>query len=335
MFRTPKVAIDLGTANTLVHVEHKGIVINEPSVIAVSENNRILAVGDEAKEMLGRTPDQITAHRPLKDGVISNYHVTLAMIKYFLDKALGKFRVRKPDLMICVPSGVTSTEKRAVIDAGKAAGAREVYIIKEPLAAAIGAQIPIGEATGNMVIDIGGGTTEVAVISLGGIVTAESTRIAGDHCDDAIQEFVRKKYNLSIGDTTAEEIKKRIGSAILDPENPKMNIRGRSLHNGLPQLIEISSHDVTEAIQEQLAGIILTVKKVLEVTPPELSADVIDHGIIMTGGGSLLRNIDILVSQEIGVPVFVADDPLLCVARGTGIVLDNIDKYKLALSMMK
>ena len=330
-----KIAIDLGTTNTLVHVENRGIVVNEPSVIAVSNKNKILAVGNEAKDMLGRTPDQITAHRPLKDGVISNYHVTLAMLKYFINKAIGKFRIFKPDLMICVPSGVTSTEKRAVIDAGKAAGANQVYIIKEPLAAAIGAEIPIAEPTGNMVIDIGGGTTEIAVISLGGIVATESARIGGFHFDSAILEYIRKNYNLAIGESTAENIKKKIGSALPLKDNPTMNIRGRNLENGLPKFQEITSHDITRAIKNELEGIIQAVKRVLEETPPELSADVIDHGIILTGGGALLKNMDNLISQEIGVPCFVADNPLLCVANGTGVVLDNIGNYQLELNMMQ
>jgi len=335
MFSPIKIAIDLGTANTLVHVENRGIVVNEPSVIAVSNQNKILAVGDSAKHMIGKTPDQIIAHRPLKDGVISNYHVTLAMLKYFINKATRRLRIRKPDLMVCVPSGITSTEKRAVIDAGKAAGAGQVYIIKEPLAAAIGAGIPIEDPSGNMVIDIGGGTSEIAIISLGGIVSAESARIGGDHFDAAILEYIRKTYNLAIGELAAENIKKKIGSAIFLKDNKSINVRGRSLKNGLPEVQEITSHDITKAIQNQLDGIVQSVKRILEKTPPELAADVIDHGIIMTGGGSLLQNIDKLISRKIGVPCFVADDAMLCVARGTGVVLDNLGAYKFELSMMK
>ena len=335
MFHRKKLAIDLGTANTLVHIEQRGIIINEPSVVAVSPSNKILAVGNEAKEMLGKTPEKIRAHRPLKDGVISDYYVTLAMLRYFINKSLGRVRLRKPDIMICVPSGITSTEKRAVIDAGQAAGAANVYIIKEPLAAAIGAKIPIGEPSGNMVIDIGGGTTEIAVISLGGIVYSESIRIGGDHFDRAVVDYVRRQYGLSIGENTAEFIKKNIGSAVFQKQNPTMNIRGRSIKTGLPQMEEIQSHDMTKAVHDQLEGIVQATKRVLENTPPELSADIIDHGIVMTGGGSLLKNICTLIAKNISVPCFLADDPLLCVAEGTGIVLDNVQRYHLELELMK
>jgi rod shape-determining protein MreB len=334
VFHRPRIAIDLGTANTLVHAEKRGIVTNEPSVIAVSHKNKILAVGNDAKKMLGKAPDKIKVYRPLKDGVISNYNVTLAMIKYFMIKAIGRWNLLKPDMMICVPSGITSTERRAVIDAGKTAGANRVFIIKEPLAAAIGATIPIAEPTGNMVIDIGGGTSEIAIISLGGIVAAESARIGGDHFNAAIKEYIRKSYNLDIGENTAEKIKKTIGNALYEDETPTMHIRGRSVKNGLPEMIEITGNDITRSFHDQLEGIVTATKRVLEVTPAELSADIIDHGIVMTGGGALLKNIDIFVSQKIGVPCFIADDPLLCVARGTGAVIDNMGQYELELAMM-
>lgn len=323
-----RIGIDLGTANVLVYVPKRGIVINEPSVVAVSDENRVMAVGNEAKEMVGRTPETITAYRPLRDGVIADYRVTEAMIHYLINKVSGSVRLFRPEVMVCVPAGVTSTEKRAVIDATKAAGAREVYIIPEPVAAAIGADIPIDSAAGNLVVDIGGGTTEVAIISLGGIVASNSVRIGGNRLDQSIAEYIRKKYGLAVGDRTAEEIKIEIGSALPTEKEKSMEIRGRDMIAGLPKTISISSNEVTEAMQNEIEKIILAVRNVLEQTPPELSSDVIDRGMIMTGGGALLRNLDKLLTKATGIPCHVADDALYCVAKGTGIALENLDDYK-------
>jgi rod shape-determining protein MreB len=324
-----KIGIDLGTTYSLVHVPGRGIVINEPSVVAVSSGDRsVLAVGEEAKEMLGRTPDTIVALRPLKDGVIADYRTTEAMLRYFINKALGGIRFFKPEVMIAVPAGITSTERRAVIDATIAAGAKAAYIIKEPIAAAIGANIPIGSASGHMIVDMGGGTSEVAVISLGGIVANTSVRIGGNKLDAAIMDFIRKKYGLAIGEQTAEEVKKTIGSAMYMEDKLSMDVRGRDMVSGLPKTVTVTSDDVTEAIQNELEGIIHAIKSVLQVTPPELSADVIDKGMVLSGGTSLLRNIDKLFAQATGVSAYLADDALLCVARGTGIALDNLESYK-------
>lgn len=324
-----KIAIDLGTANTLVHVPGKGIVLNEPSVVAVSISDRfVLAVGDEAKEMLGRTPDTIVASRPLKDGVIADYKTTEAMLRYFIDKTVGRIRIVRPEVMVAVPAGITSTERRAVVDATLAAGAKAAYIIKEPIAAAIGANIPIASASGHMIIDIGGGTSEMAVISLGGIVASTSVRIGGNKFDAAIMDYVRRKYNLAIGERSSEEIKIGIGSALYLQKKMSTEVRGRDMITGLPRSITVSSDDITEAIQAELEGIIGAVKQVLQKTPPELSADVIDKGIVLTGGSSLLRNMDRLIAQATGVPAYTADDALLCVAKGTGIALENLDSYK-------
>ncbi|MBI3572608.1 MAG: rod shape-determining protein [Candidatus Kerfeldbacteria bacterium] len=335
-FLTRQVGIDLGTTYTLVHLPGRGIVLNEPSVVAMSLiDKKVLAVGDEAKEMIGRTPDTIVASRPLKDGVIADYRVTEAMLSYFINKALGGVRFLRAEVMIAVPGGITSTERRAVIDATLAAGAKAAYIIKEPIAAAIGANIPIGSPSGHMIIDIGGGTSEIAVISLGGIVVNTSVRIGGNKLDYAIQEFVRKKYGLAIGERTAEEIKISIGSAMMMDEKLSSDVRGRDMITGLPKTVSIISDDVTEAIQNELAGIIQAVKNVLQETPPELSADVMDKGMILSGGSSLLRHIDTLMSQAIGVPAYVADEPLLCVARGTGIALDNLESYKRSILFTK
>ncbi|MDP3986430.1 MAG: rod shape-determining protein [Candidatus Veblenbacteria bacterium] len=331
-----KIGIDLGTTYTLVHVPGRGIVINEPSVVAISTSDRsVLAVGEEAKEMLGRTPDTIVALRPLKDGVIADYRTTEAMLRYFINKALGGIRFFKPEVMIAVPAGITSTERRAVIDATNAAGAKEAYIIKEPIAAAIGANIPIGSASGHMIVDMGGGTSEVAVISLGGIVANTSVRIGGNKLDAAIADFVRKKYGLAIGEQTSEGIKIKIGSAMYLEEKLAMDVRGRDMVSGLPRTITVTSDDVTEAIQGELDGIIQAVKSVLQVTPPELSADVIDKGMVLSGGTALLRNIDKLFSQATGVTAFVADDALLCVAKGTGVALDNLESYKRSILSAK
>ncbi|MDD5693140.1 MAG: rod shape-determining protein [Patescibacteria group bacterium] len=323
-----RIGIDLGTANVLVYVPKRGIVINEPSVVAVSEDNKVLAVGNEAKEMVGRTPEAITAYKPLRDGVIADFRVTEAMIHYFINRVSGNVRLFRPEVMVSVPAGVTSTEKRAVIDATKAAGAKDVYIIPEPVAAAIGADIPIDSAAGNLVVDIGGGTTEVAIISLGGIVASTSVRVGGNRLDQSIADYIRRKYGLAIGDQTAEEIKIKIGSALVREKEKTMEIRGRDMIAGLPKTINISSNEVTEAMQNEIDKIILAVRNVLEQTPPELSSDVIDRGMIMTGGGSLLRNLDKMLTKATGVPCHVADEALYCVAKGTGIALENLDDYK-------
>ncbi|MDO8489926.1 MAG: rod shape-determining protein [bacterium] len=328
-FFTPKLGIDLGTTNVLVHVPKRGIVINEPSVVAISVLDRkVLAVGKEAKEMLGRTPDTIVAYRPLKDGVIADYRTTEAMLRYFINKALGGFRLFRPEVMVAVPAGITSTERRAVSDATKAAGAKDAYIIKEPVAAAIGANIPIGNASGHMIIDIGGGTAEMAVISLGGVVTSVSVRIGGNKFDAAIMDYVRRKYSLAIGERTAEEIKITVGSALYLEEKLTMDVRGRDIISGLPKTVSVNSDDVTDAISNELDGLISSLKTVLQNTPPELAADIIDRGIIMSGGTCLLRNFDQLVTRATGIPAYVADEALLCVAKGTGIVLENLDAYK-------
>lgn len=333
-----KIAIDLGTTYTLVYLPKRGIIINEPSVVAISLlDKKVLAVGEEAKEMLGRTPDTIVAQRPLRDGVIADYKATESMLRYFINKALGGVRLFRPEVMIAVPAGITSTERRAVIDATMAAGAKAAYIIKEPIAAAIGADIPIGSASGHMIVDIGGGTTEIAIISLGGIVVNTSIRIGGNKFDVSLAEFIRKKYGLAIGERTAEEIKIKIGSAMYldDEEKLTMKIRGRDMISGLPRTIEVNSDDVTEALQNELQGIIAAVKSVLFKTPPELSADVMDKGMVLTGGSALLRNIANLLTQATGVPAYVADEPLLSVAKGTGIALDNLESYKRSILSTK
>ncbi len=331
-----KIGIDLGTTNVLVHTPKKGIVINEPSVVAISvSDKKVLAVGNEAKEMLGRTPDTIIASRPLKDGVIADYRTTEAMLRYFINKALGGVRIFRPEVMVAVPAGITSTERRAVIDATLAAGAKAAYIIKEPVAAAIGANIPIGNASGHMIIDIGGGTSEIAVISLGGVVACNSVRIGGNKFDAAIMEDIRKKYGLAIGERTAEEIKITIGSALYLEEKLIMQVRGRDIISGLPKTITVTSDDVTNAISHELDGIVSAVKSVLQDTPPELAADVIDRGIIMSGGTSLLRNFDQLITRATGITAYIADEALLCVAKGTGIVLENLDAYKRSILATK
>jgi len=326
---TKRIGIDLGTANTLVYVPKKGIIMNEPTVVAISVNdNRILAVGQEAKDMLGRTPDTIVAHRPMKDGVIADYRITEAMLRYFINKATGNIRLVRPEVMISVPGGVTSTERKAVLDAAKSAGAKEAYVIKETVAAAIGAGIDISTASGNMIVDLGGGTTDVSVISLGGIVTSTSVRVAGNKMDTAIADFIRKKHGLAIGYQTAEEVKINIGSALPVDKEDKMEIRGRDIIQGLPRPITVKTNEVVQAIQEQLQEIISAVRSVLQETPPELSSDIIDKGIVLTGGTAQLRNLDKLFAQSTGVPAYLADDPALCVAKGTGIALDNLDSYK-------
>lgn len=335
MFQT-KIGIDLGTANTLVFVPKKGIIINEPTVVAITiEDNRILAVGQEAKEMLGRTPETIVAHRPMKDGVIADYRVTEAMLRYFINKALGNVRFFRPEVMISVPGGITSTERRAVIDAANAAGAKNAYVIKETVAAAIGAGIPIASASGNLVIDIGGGTTDVAVLSLGGIVNSTSVRVAGNRLDQTIVDYVRKHHSLAIGDRTAEEIKITIGSALALSEEEEMEIKGRDMLTGLPKTVSISTNEVVEAVQEELKEIVKAIKHVLQETPPELASDIIDKGMVMTGGTAMLRNLDHYISQALKVPCYVAEDPLLCVARGTGVALEHLDSYKKSILSIK
>lgn len=331
-----KVGIDLGTTNTLVYLPKKGIVANEPSVVAISlVDKKILSVGNEAKETIGRTPDTIVATRPLKDGVIADYKTTEAMLRYFITKALGGFRLFRPEVMVAVPAGITSTERRAVIDATIAAGAKAAYIIKEPIAAAIGANIPIGSASGHMIIDIGGGTSEMAVISLGGIVASASVRIGGGKLDQAVSDYIKKTYGLAIGERTSERIKIKIGSAMFLEEKLVMEVKGRDMVSGLPRTMKITSEDTTNAIKEPLQGIISAIKSVLADTPPELSADVMEKGIILSGGTGLLRNLDKLISQATGVSVYLADDPLLCVAKGTGIALDNLESYKRSILAMK
>ncbi len=331
-----KIGIDLGTTNVLVYIPKKGIVVNEPSVVAISKaDGKVLAVGLEAKDMIGRTPDTIIADRPLKDGVIANYHTTEAMIRYFINKALGGVRLFRPEVMVAVPGGITSTERRAVIDATIAAGARAAYIIKEPIVAAIGADIPIGAASGHMIIDIGGGTAEIAVISLGGIVASGSVRIGGTKFDQSIVEYVRHKYNLAIGERSAEEIKITVGSALFMDKPLQTEIKGRDMVNGLPRTTTITSDDTTEALQHDLELLVGAVKEVLQKTPPELAADVMDKGIILSGGSAMLRNLDELIAQATGVPTYVAEEPLLCVAKGTGIALDNLESYKRSILATK
>ena len=331
-----KIGIDLGTCNSLIFLPGKGVVLQEPSVVAVAlDENRILAIGEEAKIMTGRTPDSIRFFRPLKDGVIADFRVTQAMLKYFIDKVGGFWRFLKPELMIGVPAGITSTERRAVIEAALNAGAKQAYLAKEPILAAIGAGIPINSCSGNMIVDIGGGTAEIAVISLGGIVTCNSVRIGGDKMDLAISDYIKKKYNLAVGEQTSEEIKIKIGTALPEKEARIMEIRGRDLISGLPRTIKISSNEISEAIHDILGEIIHVIKIVLRDTPPELSADIIDKGMIISGGGALLRNITERISQETGVPCFVAEDPLLCVAKGTGLVLENLDVYKKSIMSKK
>ncbi len=331
-----KLGIDLGTCNSLVFVPGKGLVLNEPSVVAVSVfENKILAIGTEAKEMIGKTPDAIKVYRPLRDGVIAEYKITEAMFRYFISKTMKSFRFLKPKLVVGVPAGITSTEKRAVIEAGTLAGAKAVYVAKEPVLAAIGAGMPINSCSGNMIVDIGGGTSEVAVISLGGVVNYSSLRTAGDKIDSAIVSYVKRKYKLAIGPQTAEEIKINIGTATSEKEEKTIQVRGRDLALGLPRNIVISSNEVAEAISETLEEIIATIRQVLRDTPPELSADIMDKGMIISGGGALLRNIDTLISQSIGVPCFISDDPLTCVAKGTGAVLENLELYKRSIMNKK
>ncbi|OGI90414.1 rod shape-determining protein [Candidatus Nomurabacteria bacterium RIFCSPLOWO2_01_FULL_40_15] len=324
-----KLGIDLGTTNILVFVPGKGIVLNEPSVVAVSESdNRILAIGAEAKVMVGRTPGDIVAYRPMKDGVIADYRVTEAMLRYYIDKTLGRWNIWKPDVLISVPAGVTSTERRAVIEAAIKAGARNAYVVKEPILAAIGAGIPIQEAAGHMIVDIGGGTTDVAVISLGGIVASTSVKVAGNKMDAAIADYVKKNFNLVIGDKMAEDVKIKIGSAIPLDEELVMNVKGRDFILGLPRTIELKTNEVVKAISKELREMVKAVKEVLQETPPELASDIIDRGIIMTGGSSQLRNFPELMFRRTGVKAVLAKDAYFCVAKGTGVALEHLDTYK-------
>lgn len=332
---TKQIGIDLGTVNVLVFVRGKGIVLREPSVVAISTNDsRIVAVGEEARLMLGRTPETIEVMRPMRGGVIADYVVTEAMLRYFIAKVCGRFRLFRPEVMISVPVGVTSVESRAVRDAAIQAGAKVAYLIPEPLAAALGADMPIHTPTGNMVVNIGGGVSEAAVIAVNGIVVANSVRVGGIKTDEAIATYIRRKYNLLIGDQTAEEIKIRIGSALPLDEELKMEVRGRDQVTGLPKTITITSGEITEAIVEPLAAIAASVKAVLERTPPELASDIIDRGIVMTGGGSLLRNVDRYLTRETGVPCHVAEDPLACVAIGAGKALEQYNILKRSLPML-
>jgi len=319
-----------------MYVPGRGIVLNEPSVVAVSKDeNAVLAIGNEAKEMIGRTPESIVAHQPLKDGVIADYRVTEAMLRYLIQKTGVSVRFLRPEVLVSVPAGITSTERRAVVDAAISAGARAAYLIKEPIAAAIGAGIPIGESSGHMIVDIGGGTCEVAIISLGGIVTAHSARVGGNRFDEAIVEHVRKRYGVVVGEQTSEKIKVSLASAVPDEEAKQMTIRGRDLVTGLPKETTISSHEVTEALREPLEEVLQAIKYVLQETPPELAADVIDKGIVVSGGGALMRNIDQLISRATAVPCYIADDSLVCVVKGAGAALENIEVYKRSVLLTK
>jgi len=335
-FFTNKLAIDLGTCNSLVFVPGKGVVLNEPSVVAVSKpENKIMAVGAEAKLMVGRTPDNIVVYRPMKDGVIADYKVTEAMMRHFINKARKHFNLFKPELLISIPVGASSTERRAVIEAAKAAGAREAFVAKEPILAAIGAGIPINSCEGNMIVNIGGGTSEIAVVALGGIVTSQSIRMAGDKMDDKIADYIKKEHNLAVGSQSAEEIKIRIGRAFPQKKEDIYDIRGRDLVSGLPRNIKISSNEIAKALQSVLEEIIEGIKQVLRNTPPELSADIINKGMILSGGGALLRDFDQLVAKHTGVPCFTAEDALFCVIKGTGVVLENLDDYKRSVMSKK
>lgn len=335
---TKRIGIDLGTANTLVYLVGEGIVLNEPTVVAVTaEENRVVAVGKEAKEMLGRTPGNVVAMRPLRDGVIADYTITEAMLSYYIDKACGSSRFFKPEVMVCIPSGVTQVERRAVLDAAMSAGAKVAYLIDEPLAAAIGAKIPIAQPAGHMIVNIGGGSTESAVISLGGVVVHSSVRVAGNKVDEAIAAYIRKKFNLLVGETTAEQIKIELANAVIDEKKTeetakKMEIRGRDNITGLPRTIELNEYQINEAIRPTLMEIIAGPKEVLEQCPPELAADIIDKGIVMSGGTSLLKNLDTLMTEVTGVPCHVAEDALLCVVRGTGVAMENIELYKRSIA---
>lgn len=328
-FFVKKLGIDLGTTNTLIYVPEKGIVLNEPSVVAVSKDEgKILAIGNKAREMIGKTPETIVAYSPIKDGAIANYKVTEAMLKYYINKALPKFNIFKPEVMVSVPSGITSTERRSVIEAAIKAGAKNAYIVKEPVLAAIGAGIPIHEASGRIIVDIGGGMTDVAVISLGGIVCSKSVKFAGNKMNKSIVDYMKKAHNLIVGEQTAEEMKIEIGSALPLEEEMAMTVKGRDANTGLPKTIEVKTNEITKAIDKELKQIILAIKNVLQETPPELSRDIIDNGIILTGGSSLLRYFPILVERRTGVKAELANDPIFCVSKGTGLALAHLDVYK-------
>jgi rod shape-determining protein MreB len=328
-----RIGVDLGTANVLVYVKGRGIVVNEPSVVALANrDNSVVAVGRDAQQMMGRVPQSISVIRPMRDGVIADYLITEAMLRYFINRVVGRFNLIKPEVMVCIPAGVTSVEQRAVRDAAEQAGGRRpVHLVPEPLAAAIGARIPVNSPSGNMVVDIGGGRTEAAVISMYGIVGSESVRVAGDRLDDAIVAYIKRRYNLIVGERTAEEVKISIGAAVPLERELKMEIRGRDQISGLPKTITVTSSDVTAAIQDSLATIVSVVRSVLERTPPELASDVIDRGIVLTGGGALLRHIDVLLAQETGVPVHIAENPLDCVAVGAGVALEYLEVIKRSL----
>jgi rod shape-determining protein MreB len=330
------IGVDLGTANVLVYIKGKGIVLREPSVVAIDrDTNRILAIGEEARRMLGRTPGNIVAIRPLREGVIADYDTTESMLRHFIQKVAGRSMFFKPRIMVCIPSGVTTVEKRAVLEAAMQAGARKTYLIEEPLAAALGAGLVISEPCGSMVVDIGGGTTDVAVLSLGGIVVSESLRVGGDKFDEALVRYIKKEYNIMIGERTAEEIKVNVGTAFPSGRNESMEIRGRDLVSGLPKTMRIGSTETREALSEPISLIVECVKTVLEKTPPELAADIVDRGIVMTGGGSLLHGLDKLISQETGIPTYLADDPLSCVALGTGKALESLESIQDSLTTTK
>ncbi|HVZ11996.1 MAG TPA: rod shape-determining protein [Patescibacteria group bacterium] len=329
-----RVGIDLGTANILVYLGGEGVVLNEPTVVAVrADDNRVVAVGTEAREMLGRTPGNIVATRPLKDGVIADYVITQSMLSYFIDKVAGRSRFMRPEVMVCIPSGVTQVEKRAVLDACSAAGAGNVYLIEEPLAAAIGAKIPIAQATGHMILDSGGGTTDIAVISLGGVVVHKSIRVAGNKTEEAIANYIRKRFNLLVGERSVEEIKMKLASAIVSDGGKKsMEVKGRDSVTGLPRAIEVTEAETNEAIQPVLKSMITAIKEVFEATPPELASDIIEKGIVLTGGTVLLKNLDRYIASETGVPAYVAEDPLFCVIRGVGVALENLELYKRSIN---
>lgn len=328
-----RIGIDLGTANSLVYLAGEGIVMNEPTVVAVGlDDDKVVAVGNEAREMLGRTPGNIMASRPMRDGVIADYRVTEAMLRYFLNKVVGNGLLFKPEVLISVPAGVTQVERRAVYNAAVSAGARTVYMIDQPLAAAIGAGVPIGDASGNMILDMGGGAAEAAVISLGGVVVSRSVRIAGNKIDEAIAGYIRRRHNLIIGEQTAEKVKLKIGSATPLKKEEKMEVKGRDSVSGLPRNIEVTSTEVSEGMSQPLSKIVEMVKRVLEEVPPELSSDIIDKGLVMSGGTAQLRNFDRLLTEQTNVPAFVAEEPMMCVAKGTGVVIENLDLYKRSLS---
>lgn len=328
-----RIGIDLGTANVLVYFAGEGVVLNEPTVVAVrADDNKVVAVGSEARDMLGRTPGNIIATRPLKDGVIADYVITQSMLSYFIDKVAGRSRFVKPEVMVCIPSGVTQVEKRAVLDACVSAGAGNVYLIEEPLAAAIGAKIPIAQAAGHMILDSGGGTTDIAVISLGGVVVHKSIRVAGNKTEEAIANYIRKRFNLLIGERSAEEIKMKLAAAVVSDEPRSMEIKGRDSVTGLPRAIEVTEVEINEAIQPILKVMISAIREVFEATPPELASDIIEKGIVLTGGTVLLKNLDNYITRETGVPAHVAEDPLFCVIRGVGVALENLELYKRSIA---